>query len=204
MSSDGTDIETLRNYIDKVDRAFVSTAASESRLLLANSLISVVLGAVGLGAVSVDERIEIQGIAFSAPLSSLLLAGAVASVTLTTLFWATVSHASSLQLELMRLYGQAGFEVPAGTDSSRNPWASAGPFETAVPGAEPSRFKVLAPIELLLGVAVVVVLALMPIAAQAIACVRASQALGGDWAWLLLLLPATSALGAAALATRHD
>ena len=143
VADNGTDIETLRHYIDKVERAWVNTATSQSRLLTVNILLAVVLGALGLGVVSVEEKVEIQGLSFSLPLTSLLIACAAGSLAVTTLYWATWNRTGMLGSEIVRLYRQAGFEVPAGDASNRNPWSSASPMETAVSGDEVSPSRAL-------------------------------------------------------------
>jgi hypothetical protein len=202
LSEEQVDPETLRSYIDKVDRAFASAATSSSRLQFANILLAVALGAIALGAVSVEEKFEIQGLSFSMPLTSLLVGASATSLALTCMSMATTHHTLQLGQELVALYRRLGFEVPSSLDSMRNPWSSAGPLEVLISGEEVSTRATLRAVDTLVTVGVLIAIFVLPIAAQAIACGRTANALGGDLAWLLLLFPVASAGATVAIGTR--
>jgi hypothetical protein len=196
----GSDVENelLRSYIDKLDRAHATASASESRLTASVIVVSAGLLALSAGVVSVDQKITISGIQFSMPLSTFLIAGTVLTFALSLLCWATTRRTALLQEEIETMYLRAGFRIDAPPDSDRNPWSSSGPIEVAVPGAESSEYRILKAADLISSWGVGLVILLLPTAAQVVATVRVSQALGGI-AWLLLLLPILTLLQMAAM-----
>lgn len=185
---DQVDRDTVRQYIDKLDRAFASAAASESRLGVTQLILSLGLLALSFGLVSVGRNITISGLTFSIPVSTLLIVLAALSVGISVLFWSNSATGSTLASEIEQQYGRLGFGLPA-KGSRQNPWGISGTLENPMATLRVRPPSILLVAYWLSAALLGTLVAGVPAIAQGAACVRFAAAVGGSWAWLSLLLP---------------
>jgi hypothetical protein len=205
----GDALTVLLSYIEKVERAFVATAAASSRFLIADILLSSLLIFLSLGIVSANDQISLSGLEVSAPLWALLIGGALLTLATSALFLETFWHARELNREITSLYSRAGYEFPRNLAVERQPWGSFGPLHSMVvrsmsKSTATSTPRVLSIVDALTSWVVIAGMLLLPTLACAAATVVSARSLGAFWAWALLAIPCSTAVTAVSSVMRVD
>jgi hypothetical protein len=188
------DPETERLYIAHLADAVKTVNAQQSRLIAVNGVLSTPLLALALGIVSASDTLEVSGLSFKLPLSTLLIGVSVASAVLCMLVFGLKRRWERLVEAVRERYERLGIERPP---SRHDPFGASAGLEAVMEGRL-GRRKIAQVVDFPSTFVIFAVILVLPIAAQVAAVLAVVDVYDSRWVsavWIIPLLSCLSFVG---------
>lgn len=178
------------NYIDKIYGTMGRVWDGSTRILLTETVLSLLMISLSAGIISVDEQVEFGGLKFKIALWGILGGGALLIGILFMSLLTMETHAWYLAKEIRRLYKAIGYEEKLLDKPAVNPFDTPNILVSSMSilaiEKRPQRFRFALWFDnVTTAVGVLFLLLILPIGAEVAAGLRLSSSFGWKWwTWL--------------------